>query len=179
MKQYYLVLLVLLGASSLAAQSSLSRSGTISFFSDAPLEKIEARNSQVIAKIDTRKGTLEFALLIKAFQFEKALMKKQFNEDYLHSDRFPEATFSGQILNLTAINFNKDGTYPVTVNGVLFLHGVKQRITEKGTLEVKDGKVKKLRSSFSVALKEYEIKTPLILKDKIAQNIQIEVDVNF
>ncbi|HKK77162.1 MAG TPA: YceI family protein [Saprospiraceae bacterium] len=179
MKQYCLALLILFVASSLVAQSSLSRNGTISFFSDAPLEKIEAHNRQVISTIDAQEGTLDFAILIKAFQFEKALMKKQFNEDYLHSDRYPKANFKGHIIDLNKIDLNKNGNYPVTVTGVLFLHGVNQRVTEKGRVQVENGKITNVKSTFSINLGDYHIKIPLILKDKIADTIQIEVDVDF
>lgn len=179
MKQYCLGLLILFLASSLGAQSYLSRNGTISFFSDAPLEKIEAHNRQVVSQIDVQKGTLEFELLIKAFQFDKALMEKQFNEDYLQSDRYPKANFTGQIIDLSKVQLEQNGSYPVTVKGVLFLHGVSQRVTEKGTVQVENGKLINVRSVFSINLEDYHIKVPVILKDKIAQNVQIEVDVDF
>lgn len=179
MKQNCLVLLILFLASSVAAQVSMSRNGTISFFSDAPLEKIEAHNRQVISKLNIEEGTLDFAVLIKAFQFEKALMQSQFNNDYLESNRYPKANFQGQIQNLSQINLNQDGTYPVTVTGIFFLHGVSKRITEKGSITVVNGKVTRIGSKFNVNLQDYHIKIPVILKEKISQIIQIEVDVNF
>lgn len=179
MKQNCLVLLILFLASSAVAQASLSRSGTISFFSDAPLEKIEAHNRQVISKIDLEEGTLDFAILMKAFQFEKALMQTQFNNDYLESDKYPKSNFQGQIQNLPLIDLTKDGSYPVTVTGILFLHGVSKRITEKGTLKVSNGKVTHVSSKFAINLQDYHIKIPVILKEKISEIIQIEVSVDF
>jgi hypothetical protein len=149
------------------------------FFSDTPLEKIEAHNRQVVSQIDVQKGTLEFELLIKAFQFEKALMEKQFNEDYLQSDRYPKANFTGQIIDLSTVKLEQNGNYPVTVQGVLFLYGVSQRVTEKGRVQVENGKIVNVRSVFSIDLEDYHVKIPVILKDKIAQNVQIEVDVDF
>lgn len=57
--------------------------------------------------LDLATGKLEFAVLIKGFQFEKALMQEHFNENYLESNKFPKATFKGQIDNYTKIDVTK------------------------------------------------------------------------
>jgi len=50
-------------------------------------------------------------LLIKAFEFEKALMQEHVNENYMESDTYPKASFKGKIDNIAAVNFKKNGTY--------------------------------------------------------------------
>ena len=69
------------------------------------MEKIEAHNNQLIVKLDANTGSLDFAVLIKAFNFEKQLMHKHFNEDYLESNKYPKANFQGQIQNLSNVDF--------------------------------------------------------------------------
>jgi hypothetical protein len=171
-------LVLCLAAFQLKAQTRLSRSGTVSFYSNAPMENIEAHNRQVITQIDLTTGQLGFAILIKAFQFEKQLMHQHFNQDYLESQKYPKANFQGQIQNLSQIDLNRDGSYPVTVIGVLNLHGVSKKITEKGTLSIQGDQIK-VNAKFSVLLADFQVKTPAILKDKIAKTVLIEVDVAF
>lgn len=179
MKRNCLILVVLcITAFQLKAQSSLSRTGTVSFYSNAAMEHIEAHNHQVITKLDVTTGQISFAILIKAFQFEKQLMYQQFNQDYLESQRFPKASFQGQIQNLSGINFNQDGTYPVSVKGILDIHGVSKGVEEKGTVTVL-GKQIKINAKFPILLSDYEVKRPAILKDKIAKDVSVEIDAVF
>jgi len=160
------------------AQTYATRSGTISFYSDAPMEKIESHNQQVVSKLNPSTGSLDFAVLINAFQFDKQLMHKHFNSDYLESKRYPKATFQGTITNIQAIDFSKDGKYQVWVEGKLNLHGVEQAISEKGSLIIQQGQIQ-ASSKFTLSLTDFNVKVPVILKDKIAKTIQIEVKVNF
>ena len=160
------------------AQTYMTRNGSISFYSDAPMEKIESHNNQVTSKLDVASGALDFAVLIKAFQFEKQLMYQHFNEDYLESTRYPKANFQGQITNLSSVDFSKAGTYPVTVSGNLYLHGINRKITQKGTLKI-NGATIKASAQFRITLEDFNIKVPVILKDKIAKTVLVDVSVNF
>ena len=92
-KNLFFLLLATLFCLNLSAQKFFTREGKISFYSDAPMEKIEAHNQQATSVIDIESGRMEFAVLIKAFQFEKALMQEHFNENYMESSKYPKATF--------------------------------------------------------------------------------------
>ena len=86
-----------------------SKSAKISFFSNAPLENIEARNNNVVTAWDFSTGQLEFSLLIRGFEFKKALMQQHFNENYLESDKYPKAQFKGRVSNSNLIPLQKEG----------------------------------------------------------------------
>ena len=157
-------------------QTYVTKSGFIRFYSDSPLEKIEAINRTVNAALDASTGDFVFRLLMKSFVFEKALMQEHFNENYVESDKFPNATFLGKVTNIKEVNFAKDGAYPVTVNGKLTIHGVTKEINEQGTLEVKNGMVSG-KAKFNIALADYKISIPASAADNIAKSIEIHVDV--
>ena len=98
MKKTLLFILLAAGTiTSLSAQKYFTRDGMISFTASSPLEKIDATNKGATAVIDAASGALEFAVLIKGFIFEKALMQEHFNENYLESGKYPKATFKGKI----------------------------------------------------------------------------------
>src|SRR5215210_8582560 len=115
-KATVLVLGLVFAASGVFAQDKFfTKSGKISFYSKASLENIEAHNKTVTCVLDTKSGNLQFAVLMKAFEFEKALMQEHFNENYVESHKFPKAEFKGQLSNNSEVNYGKDGKYPVTV----------------------------------------------------------------
>jgi polyisoprenoid-binding protein YceI len=104
-------------------------------------------------------------------------MQEHFNENYVESDKYPNATFVGKVINIKNIDFQKDGTYPAEVEGKLTLHGVTKDIKEKGTLEVKDGKIRGI-SKFLVKPSDYNIKIPSTVMANIAESIEVTVDVS-
>ena len=77
------------------------------FYSETPMETIKADNKQVNSALDSQTGDFVFKVLIKSFVFEKALMQEHFNENYMESDKFPNATFQGKVTNISSIDFPK------------------------------------------------------------------------
>jgi polyisoprenoid-binding protein YceI len=161
---------------STSAQKFLTKTGTIKFFSDAPLEKIEALNRQVNSALDVTTGGFVFKVLMKSFEFEKALMQEHFNENYVESDKYPSARFEGKVTNIKDINFEKDGIYDGNVEGKLTLHGVTKEIKEKGNFEVKKGKLTG-KAKFNLTLADYNIKIPGNVGNNLSKTIEITVDL--
>lgn len=178
MKHIFFLAFTIIVATALNAQKILStKTGSISFFSSATLEDIEAKNSEVESKLLTTNGQVVFSLLIKGFRFDNQMMEDHFNENYLESAKFPKSTFKGFITNIKEIDFSKDGTYPAKVSGDLTLHGVTKKITTNGTIAVKNGKAA-AKSKFNIKLKDYGIGGTMI-GSKIAENISITVDCQY
>lgn len=158
------------------SQKYLTKTGHIWFVSNAPLETIEAHNRQVNVALNTQNADFIFKVLIKSFEFKNALMQQHFNENYMESDKYPEATFKGKIVNISEINFSKDGSYPAVVEGEMTIHGVTQKIKQTGVLQVKGSQII-ATSVFTIALKDYNITIPTAVVKKIAEVVQIQVNV--
>ena len=176
-KKYSILILVSLGFCFQGySQTYLTKNGVIRFYSDAPLEKIEAVNQQVNTALLVPTGDFLFKVLIKSFNFEKAMMQEHFNSNYLESDKYPEATFLGKITNIKDINFTKDGNYPALIDGKLTIHGQTQLVKQNGTIEIKNGTVT-AKSKFNILLSDYNISVPSTLVDKISNTIEVTVEV--
>ncbi len=171
-----LLAIILLTASMANAQKYMTKSGTIKFFSETPMEKIEATNRQANSALDFSNGNFVFKVLIRGFEFEKALMQEHFNENYMESEKFPNSTFNGKITNIKDVNLEKDGVYKVVVEGDLAMHGVTNKVKVNGTLEVKGGKVLG-KAVFNVSPKDYNISIPKAVINNIAEAIQVDVNV--
>lgn len=175
-KNIFFAVVFLLIMTSLQAQDKFfTKGGKISFYSKASLENIEAHNKTVTCVLDTKTGNLQFAVMMKAFEFEKALMQEHFNENYLESHKFPKAEFKGQLVNNGEINYGKDGKYTAKVKGKLMMHGVTRDVETTGTIVVKSGKVE-VDATFNVVLADYNVAIPNVVKDNISKTVSITVD---
>jgi polyisoprenoid-binding protein YceI len=155
-----------------------THTGHIWFFSKGATENIEAHNKQVGSSLNTATGDMLFSVAIKSFEFEKEKMQEHFNENYMESDKYPKSTFKGKVSDISKVNFKKDGAYNVNVSGDLMIHGVTKKVSAPGTLTVKGDEVT-AKSKFMVALKDYNISIPTAVTQKIAENIEINVDISY
>lgn len=171
--------LSLLVTSAATAQKQFTKTGTIRFDATSPSspEKIEAINRTATCVLDAGTGALQFAVLMKGFSFERALMEEHFNENYVESHKFPKSEFRGSIVNLSAVNFSRDGSYAVTVKGKLTLHGITRDVETAGQVTIKGGKVS-ATATFPVTLADYGVSIPGVVADKVAKTARISVDVS-
>ncbi len=147
--------------------------GHVAFTSDAPLELIKAETDQVQSVIDSEKQTFAFAIPIASFQgFNNPLQREHFNENYMETEAFPKATFSGKIIE--RVDFATNKTYKVRAKGTLNIHGVETERVIDAQIEV-HGTSLHIKSTFSVPLADHDIKIPKIVNQKIATEIQVVV----
>lgn len=169
---------VVLSTMAVNAQKYVTKTGTIRFFSEAPLEKIEAINNQVNCALSAETGDMVFKVLMKSFQFEKALMQEHFNENYVESDKYPASLFKGRIVNNDEVDYSRPGEYEVHIEGDLTIHGETNFVSEKGRFTITDDGNVAGFAVFFVKLEDYKIKIPSAVVDNIAEEIEITVDVN-
>lgn len=167
--------LVLLCYAVKAQDRYYTKTGKIVFFSKAPMEDIEAKNKTVLAVLDTKSGAVQFGVQMKSFEFEKALMQEHFNENYVESDKFPKAEFKGMVVNNAAVNYTKEGSYPVNVKGQMTIHGVTKEVEAPGVIKVGGGKLE-ASATFIILLSDYKIAIPSVVKDKVSNTIRITVE---
>lgn len=141
----------------------------------SPLEKVEATNKSITCVLDTKTGNMQFAVLMKGFEFERALMQEHFNENFVESSRFPKSDFKGQIINNNEINYTKNGTYTAKVKGKLQIHGELRDVETTGTIVIKEGKIFS-NSVFTVLLSDFNIGIPTLVSDKVSNTVNIAVD---
>ena len=168
---------LLMGSTGLFAQKYLARDASIRFFGSTPVENIEAISQQASAVLDASNGNLAFQVFMTSFTFEKALMQEHFNENYVESEKFPKATFKGQLVDFDAASLSKDGSYTATAKGTMNIHGVDKPVEAPVKLVVSGGKVT-LSSTFLVKPEDYNIPIPSAVRDKIAEKMEVTVKAN-
>jgi polyisoprenoid-binding protein YceI len=143
-----------------------------SFFSEARFENIEAVSKSGTSAINRANREVAFKIPIQSFDFRKKLMQEHFNENYLESDKFPNATFKGKIIE--DIDLSNDGNYSVTALGKLTVHGVTTDRTITGKIVVKNNQIV-LTSSFIVPVSDHNIDIPNDKISNISQNIDVKI----
>lgn len=177
MKHIAIILLAWMSVINQAGQGTfVCKNAYISIYSEAPIEDITAETSTGTSVYNATSGDLAFSLNIISLKFKKPLMEEHFNDDYMESEKYPKATFKGKIQE--PVDVTKDGTYPVTVNGVLEVHGVKQTRTIPGKVTVSNGTVK-MNAEFMVKCADHQIKIPKLVFHNIAESIKVTVSASY
>jgi polyisoprenoid-binding protein YceI len=169
-----LVLLLLCPRAGQAQSKFMTKTGRVSFFSTSIIEDIEALNAAAAAVFDVSTGQLAFSVPVREFVFKRTLMQEHFNENYMESDKFPKATFSGRFTGADALVLGVAGPHAVQVSGDLSVHGVTRRVSVPGTLELKNGQLLAF-AFFSVAPADYNIEVPRLVRENIAKIVSIRV----
>ena len=153
------------------SQSFKSTNSETSFFSSAPLEDIMATNKQATSLFNAGNGEVAFMVPIKGFQFRKSLMQEHFNENYLESDKFPQATFEGRI---QGYDMKKTSTQEAWAEGPMTIHGVSRKVKIKGKMIHKSGELI-LESKFPIKVADYDIEIPRVVFYNIAEEVEVSV----
>jgi hypothetical protein len=178
MKHIAILIFLLASCYAAGAQKYMTKNGFIGFYSHTPMEDIKADNNQVAGVLDTGTGEMVFQVLIKSFRFERALMEEHFNENYMESEKFPKSILKGKISNLSAVDFSKNGTYGVIVEGDLTIHNATNKVSIKGTIEVKTGGIN-ANSKFNIVPEDYNISIPGVVREKINKSLEVTVSMNY
>jgi len=168
---------IVLAFKSQQTQLYQTSNGKIFFRSDAPLEIIKASSEEMIGLLDVDKKNFSLKVNMHSFQgFNSPLQKEHFNENYMESDKYPVASFTGKIIE--DVDLLVDGDYEVRTKGTLTIHNVPQERIIKADVTVKQ-KTITVHSNFSVLLSDHNIPIPKVVYQKLANEIKVEVNATF
>ena len=137
----------------------------IEFYSYAPLEDIQAVNTESVGAIDIESGEFIIKIPVNAFEFPNKLMQKHFNDSYLETDIYPECIFRGKLKENSA-------------SGEITLHGVTKKIEIPISKTINEENII-ISTDFKILLKDHKIKIPRLLFQNIAEEIEIKVSSEF
>ncbi len=149
--------------------------GEVSINASTPLEDINALNNTSNAILDPATGNFAVVMLIKEFEFDRKLMQEHFNENYMESDKYPKATFSG-VLKGFEMGSAGQVSKKYELEGKLNIHGVTRSLSAIVSISAK-GKLLKLKSNFTIKPEDHRIEVPQLVFQKIAREVQVFVDL--
>lgn len=151
----------------------IERQGDVTFFSYTAVENIQAKNTQTLSIFNTQTNEIAVRILMRAFVFKKPLMHEHFNESYIESDLYPEATFTGKIIDFDS---SLKTTQTKIIKGFFRLKNISKPVEIKAQI-TKDNKNYIISGDLDVLINDYNIKVPALLSPNISK--KIEVSFNF
>lgn len=178
MKQFFLASCLSLISLATIAQAKTTTSATVAFDATTQLDALpKAENKTVVAILNTQSGELGFEAAVNNFAFSNPTIQQHFNEErWLNSGKFPLFTFTGKITDLKKVNFKKDGTYPVNVEGTLTVKDKSNPLKTTGTIEVKGSNIM-ASSNFTFKLSDYGVEVGS--RGKVSNEPKITVSADF
>lgn len=175
MKKSIVIAILLVSSWAIAQEKKMSKSAVIVFEASVPsFEEVKATNNNVTLVLNPATGEIASLALMKGFRFKVALMEEHFNENYIESDKYPKALFKGKIENFDANNLS---TTPkdFIINGKLELHGKTVVVKALAKISQTNSGIN-LQSSFSVNASDFDISIPAVVKNKVANKINIQLN---
>ncbi|MDX6180898.1 YceI family protein [Flavobacterium sp. Fl-77] len=175
MKKIIVIAILAFSNWAIAQEKLVCKSGIITFEASVPsFEEVKATNKSVTVVLNPATGEIASLALVKGFRFKVALMEEHFNENYIESDQYPKATFKGKLENFDSNSLTatpKD----FTVNGKLELHGKTVAIKTVIKMSKSSGGINML-SNFSVNASDFNIAIPSVVKNKVSNKINVQLN---
>ena len=149
----------------------------VKFISDAPVEDFEGVTNNIDGYLKhqgdavTEKSELYFEVDLRTLDTGIGLRNRHMREDYLHTDKYPFAKYSGRITGVSEAG----GKTTVSVKGSMDIHGVKKNLDITATL-TKTATGMQAKSSFEVKLTDHKIEVPKFMFLKINEIMQLQLD---
>jgi len=166
---------VLFGTSISYGQIYSGQKGKTRLRGEAPQEIIVAESASLVGKLDVASKKFNFKQSLNQFSFSQGeLQKKHAEESYFEVKKFPNATFTGDIIN--DINLGTNGVYNVTAKGRFSMHGIEKDMKIPAVITVSDGKIT-VAAKFNIYLSDYNIKIPRLVSLKVSQEFSVDLSL--
>lgn len=181
MRKLLLILLISLLSLSIVDskehQVDKSKKNMVKFISDAPVEDFEGVTSSIdgymFNEADEINGTkLYFEVDLNTLDTDIGLRNRHMRENYLHTDKYPLATYDAVITEAKKID---DKHYKVKAKGKFKVHGVEVDKEIEADLYVY-GKIYHVKTKFVVPLSDHNIEIPSIMTVKIDEDMDLRLD---
>jgi len=164
-------------ATSKEHQVDNSKKNMVKFISDAPVEDFEGITSSIDGYMfneeDAVEGTqIYFEVDLNTLDTDIGLRNRHMRENYLHTDKYPLATYDGVITEAKKID---EKHYEVKTKGKFKVHGVEVEKDIEADLYVY-GKIYHVKTKFVVPLSDHNIEIPSIMTVKIDENMDLRLD---
>lgn len=168
------LVLFFLACTPVFGQKFITEEGQVLFISDAPLSTFEGESNNLNGLIDLEQNLLDFYVDLNTLDTGIGLRDRHMRENYLETEEFPFAEFTGKLDNIPALQINE--SIAVKAKGLFKIHGVEREIEVAGTLLKVSEKELRLEASFEVLLSDYDIPLPKLVFYELAENQEIKLN---
>lgn len=167
MKFLYTIFCLYLFIPVLAQAQLYSGTGTVRLSAAAPFSMVEGTSAEATGAMHLQNQKLYFEVPVSSFLFSNYLVQEHFQDKYMHSKRYPKATFAGTLTR----NGNE-----AEATGTLTIHGVGHQRTIQGILEEKNGQLL-LHANFTVNMADHQIQAPRLTSGTMSETVTIDLQM--
>ncbi len=176
MKKTIFLLLFFVVITQSFGQKYYTKTGILDFEASVEaFEPVKASSNTTTAILEVSTGKIAILGLVKGFRFRNALMEEHFNENYMESNKYPNATFKGVLNDFSIKDISSEKEY--TVEGDLTIHGKTEMVVITIVI-VKNGDTIDLKTDFTVSPEDFDIDIPNVVSEKISDKINIIASFN-
>ncbi len=159
----------------------------VQFISDAPLEKIVGKASEMSGDLSLNLQNLSSgssgSVTVKMASFDTglSLRNQHMRENHLHTNEFPDAIFTiKSIVSAEPADISAGGAAHTLLRGELDLHGVKKQYEMLGQIayDPATGRVT-ARYNWNILLQDHQIPRPAFLFMKLSETQEVTVELVF
>ena len=178
MKKYYLLfLLATLFISATTTTKYVGRTGHIHVESKSRYLDVIADNYQVYCELNPNSGAITIKGLTKSFEFKMGAIDRAFNSSRVNLGEYGKFNFTGSLMNLSEIDFTKEGRYNIDVKGDLEIGKYIRKTKASGTLYVKADGTIRTETDFEMKIEEESVETiNKLMKEKLPSVISLDAD---
>lgn len=154
------------------AQSFMTRSGYVEFRSTVPLHSFSGKSKHLVGKIILPDSTVDFYVDLTTLETGIGKRDRDMRET-LNTEKFPFAEFYGKLLG--PVDLTDTTSQTIRVRGEFKVHGVTNTVTIDGAIKPTDEGLR-IRASWVLLLKDYNIEPPGILFYKVDQKQKIHIN---
>lgn len=162
----------------------LQADNKVRFVSDAPIEDFDGvtdhidgyvlfQGDSLEATVPAEGSELYFEVDLASLDTGIGLRNRHMREDYLHTEDFPFARYTGAI---KSIEPHPEQGYLVYTTGTFDIHGISKEREFECTV-TREGEGYRVITEFVVALTDHDIEIPSFMFLKISEDIVVTLDV--
>lgn len=147
------------------AQTFMTKKGHVQFVSHSTLENFTGKSDYLVGRVNLADSTVQFYIDLTTVSTGVKLRDEHMQEEYLETDKYPYAQFSGKIIG--SFDPASRDTQKVTVKGTFKVHNVSREITVNGKIKISPQKLF-VHAAWPVKLGDYNISIPQVLFMKVS-----------
>lgn len=163
-------------AATVHAQVFESRTGYAEFESKASIESFKGMSRHLAGQLSVPDSTLDFYLDLNTLATGITLRDRQMRENFLETDKFPFAEFTGKFYN--AIDFGSEAPQKVFVRGQLAIHGVKRELDVVATITPRGRNRLQATATWPLKLSDHGIEVPSLLFYRLNETLILTVNID-
>ncbi|MGF1671656.1 MAG: YceI family protein [Balneolaceae bacterium] len=140
------------------------------FHAKTTFQRFDGVSENLTGSFNTKNCSFDFEFEAASLDTGNRRRNRHMREDYLETDRYPDISYSGKLINCP--EFQDNETVAIVAGGTFSLHGTNQEIFINGEITPKGDQLN-IEASWQILLSDYNIDRPSFLINRMQNELPI------